>query len=89
MLCGGLRAPLSLLSACHNDRTVAVGQGFCVFLSPPPHHPSTFAKMRALAADDRVAASWTSHGQIRYRLVDDPTIRRVTNVMAPLDKILG
>jgi hypothetical protein len=49
----------------------------------------TFAKMRALAADDRVAASWTSHGQIRYRLVDDPTIRRVTNVMAPLDKILG
>jgi hypothetical protein len=49
----------------------------------------TFAKMRALAADDRVAASWTAHGQIRYRLVDDPTIRRVTNVLAPLDKILG
>jgi hypothetical protein len=49
----------------------------------------TFAKMRALAADDRVAASWTAHGQIRYRLVDDPTIRRVANVLAPLDKILG
>ncbi len=45
--------------------------------------------MRALVADDRVAASWTSHGQIRYRLVDDPTIRRVTNVLALLDKILG
>jgi hypothetical protein len=50
---------------------------------------TTFAKMRALAADDRVAASWTAHGQIRYRLVDDPTIRRVTNVLAPLEKILG
>jgi hypothetical protein len=49
----------------------------------------TFAKMRALAADDREAASWTAHSQIRYRLVDDPTIRRVTNVLAPLDKILG
>jgi hypothetical protein len=49
----------------------------------------TFAKMRALATDDRVAAAWTSHGQIRYRLVDDPTIRRVSNVLAPLDKILG
>ncbi len=49
----------------------------------------TFAKMRALAADDRVAANWTSHGQIHYRLVDDPTIRNFTNVMAPMDKILG
>jgi hypothetical protein len=25
----------------------------------------TFTKMRALAADSRVAASWTSYGQIR------------------------
>jgi hypothetical protein len=49
----------------------------------------TFAKMRALAADTRVAASWTAHGQIRYRLVDDPTVRRVGNVLDPLSKILG
>ncbi len=48
-----------------------------------------FAKMRALAADSRIAASWTSHGQIRYRLVDDPTVRRVNNVLDPLNKILG
>ncbi len=49
----------------------------------------TFAKMRALAADPRVAASWTSYEQIRCRLLDDPTIRRVNIVIDPLDKILG
>jgi hypothetical protein len=49
----------------------------------------TFTKMRALAADPRVAASWTSHGQIRYRLLDDPTVRKVNSVLDPLDKILG
>jgi hypothetical protein len=49
----------------------------------------TFSKMRALAADARVAASWTAHGQIRYRLVDDPTVRRVSNVLDPISKILA
>jgi hypothetical protein len=49
----------------------------------------TFSKMRALATDARVAACWTAHGQIRYRLVDDPTVKRVTNVLDPLSKILG
>jgi hypothetical protein len=49
----------------------------------------TFSKMRALSADPRVAASWTSHGQIRYRLLEDPTVRKVTCVLDPVDKILG
>jgi hypothetical protein len=49
----------------------------------------TFSKMRALATDARVAACWTARGQIRYRLVDDPTVKRVTNVLDPLSKILG
>jgi hypothetical protein len=49
----------------------------------------TFSKMRALAADPRVAASWTSYGQIRYRLLEDPTIRKVACVLDPVDKILG
>ncbi len=49
----------------------------------------TFQKMRALSSDSRVAASWSSDGQIRYRLVDDPTIRRVSNVMDSVDKILS
>jgi hypothetical protein len=31
----------------------------------------TFAKMRALALDPRVAACWPANGQLRYRLVDD------------------
>jgi hypothetical protein len=49
----------------------------------------TFSKMRALAADARVAASWTARGQIRYRLVDDPTVKKVNNVLDPVSKILG
>jgi hypothetical protein len=40
-----------------------------------------FAKMWALAADSRVAASSPAYGQIRYRLMDDPNIRRVGNIM--------
>jgi hypothetical protein len=49
----------------------------------------TFSKMQALAADPRVAASWSSYGQIRYRLTDDPTIRKVANVLDTVEKILG
>jgi hypothetical protein len=49
----------------------------------------TFSKMRALAADARVAASWTARGQIRYRLVDDPTVKKVNNILDPVSKILG
>jgi hypothetical protein len=49
----------------------------------------TFQKMQGLSSDSRVAASWSSYGQIRYRLVDDPTIRRVSNVMDSVDKILS
>jgi hypothetical protein len=47
-----------------------------------------FAKMRALAADFRVAAAWSSNGQIRYRVGNDPTVRRVRNVLESVDKIL-
>jgi hypothetical protein len=50
---------------------------------------TNFKKMRALAADDRVAACWTAGGQIRFRLQDDATIRRVSNVFDPIDKIIG
>jgi hypothetical protein len=49
----------------------------------------SFAKMRALAADPRVAASWSSYGQIRFRLTDDPTICKVGNILDPVDKIIG
>ncbi len=50
---------------------------------------TTFLKMRALSSDTRVAASWSAYGQIRYCLVDYPTIRRVTNVLDSVEKILG
>jgi hypothetical protein len=47
-----------------------------------------FAKMRALAADSRVAMAWSSNGQICYRVGDDPTARRVRNMLKSVDKIL-
>ncbi len=50
---------------------------------------ATFQKMRALAADERVDASWSANGQLRYRLVGDPTVRRVSNILDPISKILG
>jgi hypothetical protein len=49
----------------------------------------TFAKMRALALDPRVAACWSANGQLRYRLVDDSTIRRVKDVLDSVDSILS
>jgi hypothetical protein len=48
-----------------------------------------FKKMRAMAADDRVVACWSAGGQLRYRLHDDTTIRRISNVFDPVDKILA
>jgi hypothetical protein len=45
--------------------------------------------MRVLETNTKVAASWTAHRQIRYRLMDDPTVRRVNNVLDLLNKILG
>jgi hypothetical protein len=50
---------------------------------------SNFKKMRALAADDRVAACWSAGGQLRFRLADDPTIRRVASIFESNDKIIG
>ncbi len=49
----------------------------------------SFAKMRELAADSRVGDSWSSYGQIRFRLTDDPTIRKVGNILDSVDKIIG
>jgi hypothetical protein len=45
--------------------------------------------MRALAVDERVDACWSANGQLRYRLVGDPTVRRVANILDPISKILG
>jgi hypothetical protein len=50
---------------------------------------TNFKKMKALAADDRVAACWSAGGQLRYRLLDDPTVRKVSCVFESIDKIIG
>jgi hypothetical protein len=50
---------------------------------------SNFKKMRALAADDRIAACWSAGGQLRFRLTDNPTVRKVANVFDSIDKIIG
>jgi hypothetical protein len=50
---------------------------------------TSFQKMRALAVDERVDACWSANGQLRYRLVGDPTVRRVANILDPISKILG
>lgn len=50
---------------------------------------TTFQKMRSIAADERVDACWSANGQLRYRLVGDPTVKRVPNILDPISKILG
>ena len=44
--------------------------------------------MRAIAQDDRVQACWTVNGQIRFKLKDSDTVKRVHSILDPLDKIL-
>jgi hypothetical protein len=50
---------------------------------------TNFKKMRALATDDRIAACWSAGGQLRFRLLDDPTVRKVACVFDPIEKIIG
>ena len=46
------------------------------------------AKMRAIAQDERVQACWTVNGQIRFKLKNSETVKRVNSILDPLDKIL-
>jgi hypothetical protein len=48
-----------------------------------------FKKMRSMAADNRIAACCSAGGQLRYRLHDDPAIKKVANVFDSVDKIIG
>ena len=49
----------------------------------------TFTKMREIAAHPTVAACWSSRGHLRYKLVDNPTVKKVSCVMDAVDVILG
>jgi hypothetical protein len=50
---------------------------------------TTIMKMKALAADERVATCWTSNGNIRYKLVDSQVVKKVHCVLNPVDKFLN
>ena len=49
----------------------------------------TFTKMRDIAAHPSVAACWSSRGQLRYKLKDNPMVKKVGCVMDTVDEILG
>jgi len=46
------------------------------------------AKMRSIAQDERVQACWTVNGQIRFKLKNSETVKKVNSILDPLDKIL-
>ena len=48
-----------------------------------------FTKMRELAAHPTVAASWSSRGHLRYKLKDNPMVKKVGCVMDTVDQILA
>jgi hypothetical protein len=45
-------------------------------------------KLKAPAADERVASCWTSNGNIRFKLRDSQVVENVHWVLDPVDKIL-
>ena len=49
----------------------------------------TFSKMRAIAAHPRVEASWSSGGQIKFKLKDSVNVHRASNVLDTVEDILS
>jgi hypothetical protein len=48
-----------------------------------------FQKMKALAADERVASCWAANGHIKYKLVDSQVVKKVSCVLDTVDQILS
>ncbi len=48
-----------------------------------------FGKMRALAVHPRVDACWSTGGQLRYKLKDNTTVFRVSNILDTVENILS
>jgi len=46
------------------------------------------AKMRAISQDERVQACWSVNGQIRFKLKDSNSVKKLHSILAPLDEIL-
>ena len=49
----------------------------------------TFTKMREIAAHPTVGACWSSRSHLCYKLMDNPTVKKVSCVMDTVDEILG
>ena len=47
-----------------------------------------YAKMKAIGQNERVQACWSVRGQLRFKLLDSDTVRKVVSVFDPIDKIL-
>jgi hypothetical protein len=49
---------------------------------------TTFKKMKEVQADSRVESCWSVNGQLRFRLSGSDTVKRIQNIMDPIDTIL-
>jgi hypothetical protein len=49
---------------------------------------ATFKKMKELQADPRVESCWSINGQLRFRLSGSDVIKRVNQIMDPVETIL-
>jgi hypothetical protein len=49
---------------------------------------ATFKKMKEMQADPRVDSCWSINGQLRFKLAGSETVKRVNQVMDPIDSIL-
>jgi hypothetical protein len=50
---------------------------------------TNFIQMKKIGDDDRVEQCWAANGQLRFKLVGNPQIRRVTSVFDSIDHIIG
>ena len=48
----------------------------------------TFKKMRAIADHPEVAACWSNRGQLRFKLMNCETVRKVSNVLDTVENIV-
>jgi hypothetical protein len=49
---------------------------------------ATFKKMKELQADPRVESCWSINGQLRFRLTGSDAVKRVSQIMDPIDSII-
>jgi hypothetical protein len=50
---------------------------------------TNFIQMKKIGDDERVEQCWAANGQLKFKLVGNPQIRRVTSVFDTIDQIIG